>query len=322
MMSRRTARTDIPLDNIFCVYKEKIAGAGEDSFCYQMGEQKLLLGAFDGCGGSGARKYAGYRNRTGAYIASRAVAGAVQWLFDNDLFTDDGEENARRIHDVMVKSLAVCKAHSGAEGSSKLRGSMAKAFPTTAAIVLCTARSGAISLDCYWAGDSRVYLLDEDGLAQITDDDLDGLDAYENISGDGVLTNVVSADKSFQVHFCRVSSAKPFLVFAATDGCFGYIPTPMEFESFLLENLFAATSMAQFERRISRSLEKIAGDDYTLAGAAFGYETFPALQQALLPRGRRLQETYIQPLEGASEEAVLALWQRYRQNYSRYLFRR
>lgn len=184
MMSRRAARTEILLDSIFCVYKEKITGAGEDSFCYQIGEQKLLLGAFDGCGGSGARKYAAYRNKTGAYMPSRAVVGAVQWLFDNDLFTDDGEENARRIYSVMTESLAVCSAHSGAEGSSKLRGSMSKAFPTSAAIVYCAVRSGAISLDCYWAGDSRVYLLDEDGLAQITADDLDGLDAYENISGD------------------------------------------------------------------------------------------------------------------------------------------
>lgn len=90
----------------------------------------------------------------------------------------------------------------------------------------------------------------------------------------------------------------------------------------MLDNLFAASSMAQFERRVSRSLEKIAGDDYTLTGAAFGYETFQALQQALLPRGHRLTEAYTQPLEGASDEAVLALWQRYRQNYSRFLFRR
>lgn len=322
MMSRDMAQITSKLDSIFCVYKEKIADSGEDSYCYQLGEHGLLLGAFDGCGGSGARQYVQYRNHTGAYMASRAVSGAVQWLFENGVLTKSAEDNAKIIHDAITKSLTVCKENSGTQNSSKLKGSMAKEFPTTVSIVHCTVLPGGIMVDCYWAGDSRVYLLDEDGLAQITVDDLDGLDAYENISGDGVLTNVVSASKPFQIHVCRVQLTKPFMVFAATDGCFGYIPTPMEFEAFLLENLCTAGSMAEFEVRLTNRLEKIAGDDYTFVGAAFGYNTFPALKNAFAHRANYVNERYKKPLKSAPAEKALTFWKEYQRNYYRYQYGR
>lgn len=319
MASKYIGQIVTDLDSIFYAYKEKIAGAGEDSFCYQMGEQSVLLGVFDGCGGSGARLYENYHGQTGAYMASRAVAGVTQRLFECGGFADSVEETANRVHTAMLKSLAVCKENSGIQGGSKLKGSIAKEFPTTAAIACCTPKADGVSIDCYWAGDSRVYLLDEDGLAQITADDLDGLDAYENISGDGVLTNVISASKPFRIHSARITSSKPVLVFAATDGCFGYIPTPMEFEAFLLECLCSATSMAEFECRITKRLEKIAGDDYTLVGAAFGYGTFSALKSSFVQRACDVAQTYQKSLEHADSETVLALWKKYQKNYSRYI---
>lgn len=318
MRSRDTARIAGKLDCIFCVYKEKIADFGEDSYCYQLGKQGLLLGAFDGCGGSGARQYTQYRNHTGAYMASRAVSGAVQWLFENDVLTKSVEENAKIIHEAITKTLTVCKENSAIQNGSKLRGSISKEFPTTASIVHCTAWPDGITVDCYWAGDSRVYLLDKDGLAQLTVDDLEGLDAYENISGDGVLTNVVSASKPFQIHSCRVRQTKPFLVFTATDGCFGYIPTPMEFEAFLLENLRAANSMAEFEVRLTDHLEAIAGDDYTLVGSAFGYGTFSSLKNTFVHRAHYVSETYKKPLKNATVEKILTFWKEYQNNYYRY----
>ena len=51
-----------------------------------------------------------------------------------------------------------------------------------------------------WAGDSRVYVLYEKGLLQMTVDDLDVSDAMKNLSADGALTNVISSDGNYEVH--------------------------------------------------------------------------------------------------------------------------
>ena len=214
--------------------------------------------------------------------------------------------------------MRICKDNSGQQGATKLRGSIAKEFPTTAAIACCASRNNIVSVDCYWAGDSRVYLLDEDGLAQITQDDLDDLDAFENISGDGVLTNVISAGKTFRIHGARLFPQKPFLVFAATDGCFGYIPTPMEFEAYFIERLLKCKSIAEFENSMYSGLERIAGDDYSLVGAVFGFGTFHDLQKSLKPRSQFLMQKYILPLKNASPEIQSQLWENYKGNYYRY----
>lgn len=307
------------MDCLFRVYKEKVPENGEDSFCYSVHEDALLLGVFDGCGGSGAKRYVNYQDKTGAYIAARAVAGAVLTWFERCESAASADGNAQAIQLSIKKALRLCKERSGRQGEMKLRGSIAKEFPTTAAIAYCASAPRGISLDCYWAGDSRVYILDEDGLAQITRDDLDGLDALENISGDGVLTNVISATKAFTLHSTRLTLRKPFLVFSASDGCFGYIPTPMEFEAYVIEHLLRSRSMTEFERSMCSGLEKIAGDDYSLVGASFGFGTYEGLQNSLKRRYQLLTKQYVHPLKNASSEETAALWNGYRGNYYRYL---
>ena len=297
------------MDCLFRVYKEKIPENGEDSFCYSVHEDALLLGVFDGCGGSGAKRYVNYQDKTGAYIAARAVAGAVLTWFERCEPAASAGGNAQAIQLSIKKALRLCKERSGRQGEMKLRGSIAKEFPTTAAIAYCASAPRGISLDCYWAGDSRVYILDEDGLAQITRDDLDGLDALENIS----------ATKAFKLHSTRLTLRKPFLVFSASDGCFGYIPTPMEFEAYVIEHLLRSRSMTEFERSMCSGLEKIAGDDYSLVGASFGFGTYVGLQNSLKRRYQLLKKQYVHPLKNASSEETAALWNGYRGNYYRYL---
>lgn len=307
------------MDCVLRVYKEKIPENGEDSYCYDIREDALLLGVFDGCGGSGAKRYRNYREKTGAYIAARATAGAVQEWFENCNTNTQIEEQAQEIQQIVKKALHFCKEKSGRQGKTKLRGSMAKEFPTTAAIAYCVPESETIVVNCFWAGDSRVYILNEDGLAQITYDDLDGLDAFENISADGVLTNVISATKPFVIHSTRLVMQKPFLIFAASDGCFGYIRTPMEFEAYIIEHLLKSKCLADFERSVHAGLEEIAGDDYSMVGAAFGFGTYSSLQDSLKQRFRLLVKRYAHPLKNASDEKIKKLWNGYKENYYRYL---
>ena len=83
----------------------------------------------------------------------------------------------------------------------------------------------------FWAGDSRAYVFDPDGARQLSTDDLrDPGDALANLRHDSVVSNAMSADTEFHVSYRRVELQAPFLLVCATDGCFGYVPTPMHFE--------------------------------------------------------------------------------------------
>lgn len=304
------------LDCICHIAQEKIPTAGEDSYCYGVSEDSVLMGVFDGCGGSGAKRYPIYQEKTGAYIGARAVAGAVlHWFEDEPHFLEHGR-NSETIKAAIGRSLTVCKENAGNQGS-KIRGSISKEFPTTAALARCGVGADGVYVECYWAGDSRVYLLDEDGLAQLTADDLDDLDAFENLSGDGVMTNVISASHVFALHSRKLVLQKPCVLFAATDGCFGYIPSPMEFEGLLLEQLEKAGSMTEFEKGVHGELTKVAGDDFTLVGAVIGFGTFLNLKSKLGERNQKLKEYYLSNIDPEKPEGRRQVWNRYRRNYYR-----
>lgn len=305
------------LDCICHIAQEKIPTAGEDSYCYSISEDSVLVGVFDGCGGSGAKKYPVYQEKTGAYMGARAVAGAVlHWFEDEPHFLEHGRNN-EAMKAAIGRSLTVCKENAGSQGS-KIRGSISKEFPTTAAIARCVVGAESVFAECYWAGDSRVYLLDEDGLAQLTSDDLDDLDAFENLSGDGVMTNVISASKVFTLHSRSVEIRKPCILFAATDGCFGYIPSPMEFESLLLEQLENARSLEEFEEKVRQELTKVAGDDFTLVGAVLGFGTFSNLKRSLGERCQKLKGHYLSGIDPENPESRRRIWNRYSRDYYRY----
>ena len=95
----------------------------------------------------------------------------------------------------------------------------------------------------FWAGDSRAYAFTPSGAHQLSTDDLrDPGDAMANLHHDSVVSNAMSADTEFQVGYRRVELKAPFLLICATDGCFGYVPTPMHFEHLVLKALAGARS--------------------------------------------------------------------------------
>src|SRR4029453_11513263 len=92
-----------------------------------------------------------------------------------------------------------------------------------------------------WAGDSRAYVFEPAGARQLTADDLrEPGDAMANLHQDSVVSNAMSADSDFHVNYRRIELRAPFLVAGATDGCFGYISTPMHFEHLILSKLQGA----------------------------------------------------------------------------------
>lgn len=298
-------------DCIVQVYKEKMPGNGEDAYLYRVNDRAAIIGVFDGCGGAGAKRYARLQNKTGAYAASRIVSGAV-----GDWFAAGGNKPLKQ-H--LRETLQCC--YDAVAESSRLVSPMIKIFPTTAAFAVCRRTAEAVAVDWYWAGDSRVYLLNRNGLAQLSKDDLTVPDAMENLYDDGVMTNRISASEDFNIHHSHMILKEPGVVLTATDGCFGYVSTPMEFEYMLLSSLVESKNVEQWQQKLIEQFGKVAGDDFTLCALALGFGTFERLKKELWPRGKYLYADYIQDLQHKTQEDKTQLWNRYAPTYYRFLQR-
>ena len=302
---------------------------GEDSWCRGFSPDAGLLAVFDGCGGLGAQRHPKYDlraqntcpNETEAFVASRLCAGAFYDAFQT-LNAQEDELSAKKFSalaaDYCARVLTACRPDSG----TKIMGSMVKTLPTTVAAALVIPSGKEYLVGAIWAGDSRVYLLDAQGLAQLTVDDATVTDPMDNLYEDGILRNVLTADQFPRLN-CRCVRVKgPFLVFSATDGCFGYFSTPMEFEGVILAALHEANNTVEWERAIQEHIAQVAGDDFTFNLAAYGFGSFPALKQALRPQLRLLVRDYLSvvvTLPAEDRASREALWRRYRSNYLRYM---
>ena len=320
------------LDLIDCCISltvEKKRDCGEDSEKHSFNIDEAFFGVFDGCGGAGAQPCPKCRGKTEAYIASRVVADSFQEWFENR--EESTVRDADTLKELVVGYLNECNKQVGEK--SLLVGGIKKKFPTTAAAGICRPGTDSVEVDFYWAGDSRVYLLNDQGLAQLTEDDLGGIDAMEKLTDDGVLTNVISLSKDFTIHTGHISMDRPGIVFAATDGCFGYLSTPMEFEFLLLKTMLEADCISLssdndtkaggrkkgWQEKITEVIGKIAGDDYTLSGYAIGFGSFEEMKKRFVPRANYLYSNYIAGLENKSYEEKITLWEKYRSDYYRLL---
>lgn len=301
----------------FCV--DKVPGYGEDSFCYSFCDDAGLLGVFDGCGGAGAKTHAKYSGRTEAYIASRLCAGA---FYDSFYAVFPNKKGVQQLVDEVFTPCITQRLEKYSppqnQGAIKISGSGIRTLPTTAAVALV--RDGAVS--ALWAGDSRVYVLDGKGLAQLTADHTSEPDPMITLYEDGILRNVVCADKPVQLSVKTVQPEAPFMVITATDGCFGYMSTPMEFEATLLRTLLEADCVDQWEKQLTAAISAVAGDDHTLCLAAYGYGSFEKLQNSFRARYEYLQQHYLAviadlPLE--DRDSRYTLWQTYQKEYMRYM---
>ena len=319
------------LDFRFLIAGEMIEGRGEDCFYSAQKENSAIAAVFDGCGGLGSRRYPNYRQHTGAYMASRAAGGALRDWYQEQFQQyqvpgegagdSDSLETARQISTYMSAALDLVNGLGGE--TSRIFGTMVRDFPTTAAAALVRNTKEGTELQAFWAGDSRVYLIDRGGLAQLTKDDVEGKNAMSNLRSDGALTNVVAADRPFTLHTgktLRFKEDEPYMVFAATDGCFSYLPTPMDFEDMILSCLLQARTPDQFRQKLEESISETAGDDYTLAFMSFGYGDFRSMQDSVRERAKRLRHDYMDWMEqDPSLEMQEHLWEEYRAGYERFL---
>ena len=302
------------LSTHFLICNEKIPGNGEDCGLEAYTWQAGIMGVFDGCGGLGAKACAAISGKTEAYLASRAVGAAAKQWFDTCADVG-GQWDANALKAQILEKLALCRRQAGDSGL-KLRGTLIRPFPSTAALTAFQILEGKLVTQHIWAGDSRCYVLDSQGLGQISNDDIKGEDAMSNLSRDGALTNVISADARFGLHSAEFIPEQPCIMLCATDGCFGYVSTPMEFEWMILSSLAQAENAAHWQQRLSEDISRRSGDDQTLALAAFGFEDFAALQGYFAPRHEKIR-AIVQACAADSSQKQ-DLWEAYKSGYYRY----
>ena len=304
-------------DTIMTINKMARENLGEDSFFCAEDGKSAIVSVFDGCGGLGARPYESFGGHTGAYIASRAVCGAVHdWYYGSGRNTLDSGKMAEDMKGYIGKAYGVCERY--AVERMKIMGSMVRKFPTTLALSYAEREKNGVRVHILWTGDSRVYLLDSNGLAQLTVDDTDVPDALENLTCDGSMNNVVSSDGNFSINHRTLVLSEAAMILAATDGCFGYVSSPMEFEYILVKHLVESKNPEEFRKNLEACLDEYAGDDFTMGIMSFGYGDFFATSQAFRQRKKFLEKEYMSFLE-QEEDQIKELWRKYKRGYERYL---
>lgn len=308
------------LDFIVKLNVDAREGLGEDSWCYAFDRHTGMIAAFDGCGGSGARKHESYSGHSEAFMASRLCAGAFYDAFMDSLdprVPADADGIIRRCKQYCQDSFGAYRP-AGGQGA-RIKSSMIATLPTTAAAAILQPAGGQLVTTAAWAGDSRVFVLTPGGLAQLSVDDAEDTDPYET---DAMMTNTINADRAPRVNqrVCRVPL--PAIVLTATDGCFAYYTTPMEFEGVLLSTLLAASCPNDWESALAGQIGRVAGDDYTLVMAVLGFRSFEALKQAFSRRYDLLYRNYLTKIAALPPNDAATrrmLWESYRPEYTKYI---
>lgn len=303
------------LSTHFLICNDKIKGKGEDCGFEAYTCEAGIMGAFDGCGGLGAKTCPAVSDMTEAFLASRAVGAAVKEWFSSRSATVY-EWDVEFLKDLIISKLELCQNQT-ADSGPKLRGSMVRPFPSTIAMIAFQIVDGKLLTQHIWAGDSRTYILDKNGLGQISNDDIKGEDAMSNLTRDGALTNVISVDKRFKLHSAVFTPKHPCIMFCATDGCFGYVSSPMEFEMMVLAALENATNVAEWQKLLNDDIFNRSGDDQTIAIAAFGFDDFDELKNYYADRYHMISRI-VEKFGNGDPDKKQGLWETYKPNYYRY----
>lgn len=290
-------------DMAFTIDIEKITGKGDDAppilKCFK--DNSCLISIADGMGGAGGTIYEIDNSKhSGAYLASRAVnsiaekylIGFKELGYEIDITNYENIAKDFKYHFDSGLAQILDKIHKRSNSKLNLKSNLIKRLPTTFALSYIKNQNGGLKIFNYWAGDSRIYILaPENGLNQLTNDDLtEKGDAFENLLNDSPLSNCVHADKNYKINTNWFNINTPVIVFASTDGAFGYLPTPVHFEYLLLETLANSYNISDWKRTLEKEFKKNQADDISLSFILFGFKNFIEIKDSFYPRKAKLNK--------------------------------
>ncbi|MEV6051853.1 serine/threonine protein phosphatase [Streptomyces sp. NPDC052107] len=280
------------------VWTERVPGRGEDAepfVAHHMDSHQGMLAVFDGSGGAGAApvwQAPDGETRTGAWVGARAARLATDVWF-HDVAADGEPATPETLREYLQFFLGYAP-----QRRSKISGTMRRQLPTTLAAVhyrlVRRHDEPELELRPLWAGDSRAYVLrPRTGLQVLTRDHTRESDALELLRTDPPMTNLVCADRQFEIDGQRLTHPFPCVLVAATDGCFGYVHTPADFETLLLRTLHQAGTADEWADLIRREVQTCTADDASLAVVALGFHGFKDLREQFSARLDELNDRYV-----------------------------
>ena len=326
--------------------REKRIGRGEDSdpilFQSKSGDF-VAVGVFDGMGGAGSVECLSDfseedNHKTKAYVASRIIRNAINNLLHS---TANNEIRDLRIKlkDAILARYAEEKEKYPSKSKISLRSSLIKDYPTTLALSTVQIVEDKFLINSYWAGDSRNYLWTKDGFFQISKDDLKGdLDPLDNLAEDAPMSNCLHADGSFkiqQISIDTLPSTEKIIMISATDGCFSYFPSPMDFERVLNSTLLSSQSLEEWERKLVEEFEAVTADDFSFGIATIGFKDFKDIKRSIAQLNKsskvyfnkrktweweiKKAERKVANLHKRIGQELLTSWSKYKTDYLKYL---
>jgi len=194
---------------------------------------------------------------------------------------------------LLYEKLSAIAEKVGFEVETRISG--AYLLPSTLAVGLTDEREDGVDAVYFWAGDSRAYVWDADGLGQVTED-------HEK---DETMTNLITLTKPFTIEGRFVSYTKPCLLFNATDGCYKcpVFGSPFDLEYILLQAIVSSPDLDAAMAAMGAQFDEIGrhDDSNTMAVETFGFADDAALKEAAQKRLQEIDRTVIARLPGILE---------------------
>lgn len=286
------------------LWHEQRDGKGEDAepLAVQFNNSSCgVMAVLDGMGGAGSaiRELPDGTTHTDAYLASRFVREKILQFFQKQ--KPDHSQRAKQLLDIIAfikDELDNYKETLNIQPSA-LYGNMTRILPTTLAMICWNVMDdNQLSIQDIWAGDSRNYILDERGLHFLSQDHTKGdVDAWESLREDPPIINAIWQNKSFFLAERCYMIHLPSILICCTDGCFGYLPSPIHFEKLLITTFIQATTMEEWMNLLKDQLLPISGDDFSLV-ALMNKNDWDDLKQSLQHRLEEVENNYIKPFDG------------------------
>lgn len=221
---------------------------------------------------------------TSARWASRVIMTRFLYYISTSKNLDlSKSENIRALNDFIKKGLCDVK--------TKLNLMVSNPdlliLPTTFAALKYSdvSSEGECIVDALWAGDSRCYVLDANGLRLISKDDEDER---------GLLDNNFGADVDTQLHLRRYSFKVPFTLLCASDGFFDAYDKNCDLpvEAKLLNDIANCNSAEELREALYKRYEGNKSDDTSVAFVPVGYVDYNHFKDSLDARREIISNLY------------------------------